>query len=83
MSNGIISAVVQVLGPNYNGNIFYFQIPQHIRFFSGVIIELKMMVSGLNHLLGRVRTSDLVQSGRDTSPDVVGGLARPKSDKSR
>ena len=33
-----------------------------------------MVVSGLNHLLGRVETSDLVQSGRDTSPDVVGGL---------
>ena len=35
-----------------------------------------MMVSGLNHLLGRVMRSDLVQSGRDTSPDVVAGLAR-------
>ena len=34
------------------------------------------MVSGLNHLLGRVKRSDLVQSGRDTSPDVVGGLTR-------
>ena len=32
------------------------------------------MGSGLNHLLGRVKRSDLVQSGRDTSPDVVGGL---------
>ena len=30
-----------------------------------------MMVSGLNHLLGRVKRSDLVQSGWDTSPDVV------------
>ena len=68
---------VKVSGPNHNGNMFYFQIPQLIHFFSGVIIELKMMVSGLNHLLGRVKkTSDLVQSGRDTSPDVVGGLAR-------
>ena len=66
---------VEVLGPNHNGNMFYFQIPQHINFFSGVIIELKMMVSGLNHLLGRVKTSDLVQSGRNTSP-VVGGLTR-------
>ena len=76
MGNGIISALVSFLGPNYDGNMFYFQIPQHIHFFSGVIIELKMMVSGLNHLLGRVQTSDLVQSGRDTSPDVVGGLTR-------
>ena len=65
MQPGIISAVVQVLGPNHN-----------IHFFSGVIIELKMMVSGLNYPLGRVKRSDLVQSGRDTSPDVVGGLAR-------
>ena len=39
----------------YNGSMFYFQIPQHIHFFSGVIIELKMMVSGLSHLLGRVK----------------------------
>ena len=74
MNNGIISAVVKVLGPNHNGNMFYFQMSQHIHFFWGVIIELKMMVSGLNHLLGRVKTSDLAQSGRDTSPDVVGGL---------
>ena len=56
----------------HKGNKFYFQIPQHIHFFSGVIIELKMMVSGLNHLLARVKRSDLVQSGRDTFPDVVG-----------
>ena len=34
------------------------------------------MVSGLNHLLERVKTSDLVQSGRGTSPDVVEGLTR-------
>ena len=29
--------------------------------------------SGLNHLLGGVKTSYLVQSGQDTSPDVVEG----------
>ena len=29
--------------------------------------------SGLNHLLGGVKTSDMVQSGQDTSPDVVEG----------
>ena len=74
MANAIISAVVSFLGPNHNGNMFYFQMPQSIHFFSDVIIELKMMVLGLNHLLGRVKTSDLVQSGRDCSPDVVGGL---------
>ena len=65
---------MKVSGPNHNGNMFYFQMPQHIHFFSGVTIELKMMVSVLNHLLGGVKTSDLVQSGRDTSSDVVGGL---------
>ena len=32
--------------------------------------------SDLNQLPGRVKRSDLVQSGRDTSPDVVGGLKR-------
>ena len=68
--------IVKLSGPDHNGNIFYLQMPQHINFFSDVIVELKMMVSGLHHLLGRVKTSDLVQSGRDTSPDVVGGLER-------
>ena len=76
MANAIISAVVKVSGPNHNGNMFYFQIPQHIHFFSGVIIELKMIISGLNNLLGGVKTSDLVQSGWDTSSDVMGGPTR-------
>ena len=78
-STGVTRSVlggVKALGPNHNGNMFDFQMPQHIHFFSGVIIELKMMVSGLDHLLGRVKTSDLVQSGRDTFLDVVGGLTR-------
>ena len=44
--------------------------------FSGFKNGLKMMVSDLNHLPGRVKRSDLVQSGRDTSPDVVEGLTR-------
>ena len=47
--------------------------PQSIHFFSGFKNGLKMMVSDLNHLPGRVKRSDLVQSGRDTSPDVVRG----------
>ena len=34
------------------------------------------MVSDLNHLPGRLKRSDLVQSERGTSPDVVGGLTR-------
>ena len=78
-STGVFRSVlgdVKVSGPNHNGNMFYFQMPQHIHFFSGVIIELKMMISGLDHLLGRVKTSDLVQSGWDSSPHVVGGLKR-------
>ena len=45
-----------------------------MHFFSGLMIELKMMVSGVNHHVGRVKRSDLVQSGRATSPDIVGGL---------
>ena len=49
---------------------------QRIQRFSRVKNGLRMMVSGLNHLLGRVKRSDLVQSGWDTSPDVVGGLTR-------
>ena len=35
-----------------------------------------MMVSDLNQLPGRFKRSDLVQSRRDTSPDVAGGLTR-------
>jgi hypothetical protein len=50
--------------------------PEPIHFFSRFKNGLRMMVSGLNHLLGRVKRSDLVQSGWDTSPDVVGGLTQ-------
>ena len=50
--------------------------PISIHSFSGVKNGLKMMVSDLNYLPGRVKRYDLVQSGRDTSPDVVGGLTR-------
>ena len=39
--------------------------------------------SGLSHLLGGVKTSYLVQSGQDTSPDVVKGLEGPRSHISR
>ena len=48
--------------------------PNHC--FWGVKNGLKIVVSDLNHLLGRVKRSDLVQSGRGTSPNVVGGLIR-------
>ena len=39
--------------------------------------------SGLSHLVGGVKTSYLVQSGQDTSPDVVKGLEGPRSHISR
>ena len=62
----------------FDGNMLYFSMPKHIHFLSRVRNGLRMMVSGLNHLLGRVKRSDLVQSGWDTSPNVVGGLTRTK-----
>ena len=74
---------VEFSGPKCNGNMFCFQTPQHIHFFSRLRNGLKMIVSDLNHPLGRVKTSDLVQSGRDSPPDVVGELTRPMSDESR
>ena len=48
-----------------------------------MIIGLRIAVSGLNHLLGRLKRSDLIQSGRDTSSDVVGGLTQPRSEQLR
>jgi hypothetical protein len=60
----------------FDGKMLYFTMQKHIHFFSRFKNGLRMMVSGLNHLLGRVKRSDLVQSGWDTSPDVVGGLTR-------
>ena len=39
---------------------------------------LKMMVSGRKHLLGRVKTSDLVQSGRGHLPRCCGANMGPK-----
>ena len=67
---------VKVSGTHHDGNMLYFSMQKQIHFFSRFKNGFKMMVSGLNHLLGRVKRSDLVQSGRDTSPDVVGGLTR-------
>ena len=60
----------------HDRNILCASMQKQIHLFSRVRNGLRMMVSGLNHLLGRVKRSDLVQSGRDTSPDVVGGLTR-------
>ena len=66
------------MGPGlcHDRNILCTSMQKQIHLFSRVRNGLRMMVSGLNHLLGRVKRSDLVQSGRDTSPDVVGGLTR-------
>ena len=67
--------------PSQNCTTVLHSIP-HVNFrqsckqFETIQKRLKMMVSDLNHLPGRVRRSDLVQSGRDTSPDVFGGLTR-------
>ena len=78
VANATVSAVVKVLGSNHNGNIFYFQMPHHIHFFSGVTIELKMMVSGLNHLEElRRQTWSRVQRGRGTSPMLWEGKHGP------
>ena len=71
---------VKVSGTITNGNIFYFPLPEQIHLFSGVKNGLKMMVSNLNHLLGRVKRSDLVQNERSAFPDVVGGLAHTEKD---
>ena len=57
-----------------DGNRLIYSFPISIHFFSGLKNGHKVMVSGLNHSLGRVESSDLVQNGRDNSPDVVGGL---------
>ena len=70
---------VKFSGTITNGNIFYFPLSEQIHLFSGVKNGLKMMVSNLNHLLGRVKRSDLVQNERSAFPDVVGGLANTET----
>ena len=65
---------VKVSGTHLDGNRLIYSFPISIHFFSGLKNGLKMMVSDLNHSLGRVESSDLVQNGRNYSPDVVGGL---------
>ena len=65
---------MKVPGTHLDGNTFIFSFPISIHFFSGLKNGHKMMVSDLNHSLGRVESSDLVQNGRNNSPDVVGGL---------
>ena len=62
---------VKILGTIHDGNICYFSIYKQVHSFLRFKKGSKMMVSGLTQLLGRVKSSDLVQSGPDTSPDVV------------
>ena len=67
-------AGVKVSGTHLDGNRLIYWLPITIHFFSGLKNGHKMMVSDLNHSLGRVESSNVVQNGRNNSPDVVGGL---------
>ena len=65
---------MKVSDTHLDGNRLIYSFPISIHFFSGLKNGHKMMASDLNHSLGRVESSDLVQNGRNNSPDVVGGL---------
>ena len=65
---------MKVSDTHLDGNRLIYSLPISIHFFSGLKNGHKMMVLDLNHSLGRVESSDLVQNGRNNSPDVVGGL---------
>ena len=65
---------VKVSGTHLDRNSGLYSFPISIHFFSGLKNGLKMVFSDLTHSLGRVESSDLVQNGRNNSPDVVGGL---------
>ena len=65
---------MKVSGTHLDGNRLIYSFLISIHFFSGLKNGHKMMVSDLNHSLRRVESSDLVQNGRNYSPDVVGGL---------
>ena len=65
---------MKVLGTHLDGNRLIYSFPISIHFFSGLKNGHKMMVSDLNHSLGRVERSDLVQNGRNYSPGIVGRL---------
>ena len=65
---------VKVSGTHLDGNKLIYSLPIKDAFLEGLKNRHKMMVSDLNHSLGRVESSDLVQNGRNNSPDVLGGL---------
>ena len=65
---------MKVSGTHLDGNRGRYSFPISIHFFGGFKNGHKMVVSDLNQSLGRVESSDLVQNGRNYSPDVVGWL---------
>ena len=65
---------MKVSGTHLDGNSGLYSLPIKYAFLDGLKNGHKMMVLGLNHSLGRVESSDLVQNGRNYSPDAVGGL---------
>ena len=65
---------VKVSSTHLDGNRLIYSLPIKYAFLEELKNGHKMMVSDLNHSLGRVESSDLVQNGRNYSPDVVGGL---------
>ena len=65
---------VKVSGTHLDGNRLINSFPISIHFFSGLKNGLKMMVSDLNHSLGRVENSDLVQNGRNYFIDLLGWM---------
>ena len=65
---------MKVSDTHLEGHRLIYSFPISIHFFSGLKNGHKIMVSDLNHSLGRTESSILVQNGRNYSPDVVGGL---------
>ena len=65
---------VKVSGTHLDGTRGRYSLPIKYAFLEGLKNGHKTMVSDLNHSLGRVESSDLVQNGRNCTPDVVGGL---------
>ena len=65
---------MKVSDTHLDGHRLINALPISIHCFSGLKNGLNMVFLDLNHSLGRVESSDLVQNGRNYSPDVVGGL---------
>ena len=65
---------VKISGTHLDVNRGLYSLLIKYAFLEGLKNGHKMMVLGLNHSLARVESSDVVQNGRNYSPDVVGGL---------